>query len=72
LPLEEELDEQLGGGEEEVEDERAPSEGAEVEESADEPEEAMNEEGQVEGLVEAGGVGGGEVFGGFLWGVNFV
>lgn len=38
------------------------------EDGAEEPEEAVDEEGEVEGLVEAGGVGGREGFGGFLRG----
>jgi hypothetical protein len=64
------LDEQLGGGEEEVKDEGAAGEGGVEEEGADQPEQEVDEEGEVEGLVEAGGVGGSEGFGGFLGGVS--
>jgi hypothetical protein len=66
LALEEELDEQLGGGEKQVEKQRAAGEGGVVEDEAEEPEEEVDEEGEVEGLVEASGVGGREGFGGFL------
>lgn len=68
LPLEGELDEDLGRGEEEVEEEGAPREAGVEEDGAEEPEEAVDEEGEVEGLVEAGRVGGREGFGGFLGG----
>jgi hypothetical protein len=67
LALKGELDEQLRGREDQVKEERAAGKAAEEEEGAEEPEEAVDEEGEVESLVEACRVGGREGFGGFLW-----
>ena len=66
LTLEQEVDEELGGGEDEVQDQRAAREGGAEEEGAQDPEEAVEGEGEVEGLVEAARVVGGEGLGGFL------
>lgn len=69
LALENEVDEELGGGEEEVEEERSAGEGGAEEEGAVEPEEEVDYEGRDEGLVEAAGVGCGEGFDCFLGGM---
>jgi hypothetical protein len=66
LTLEEEVDEELGAGEDEVQDQRAAREGGAEEEGAQDPEEAVDGEGEVEGCVEAARVVGGEGLGGFL------
>lgn len=64
--LELEVYEELRGGEDEVEDQRAAREAGAEDEGAQQPEEAVDEEGCIEGLVEAARVGCGEGFGGFL------
>lgn len=66
LALEQEVDQELGAGEDEVQDQRAAREGGAEEEGAQDPEEAVDGEGEVEGCVEAARVVGGEGFGGFL------
>jgi hypothetical protein len=66
LALEEELDQELGGGEQNIQKQGPACEGGAVEEAAQEPVQAVDEEREVEGLVEARCVGGGEGFGGFL------
>ena len=64
------VDEQLWSGEDDVEDQTAPGEGAAEEEGAEQPEEAMDGEGDVESLIKAAGVVRGEGFGRFLGSVS--
>lgn len=64
--LEVEVDEELGGREEEVEEERCAGEGAAPEDCAQQPEEEVDGNGEVEGLVQAGDIRGGQGFGCFL------
>jgi hypothetical protein len=64
--LELQVDEQLRGREEEVEQQAAAGEGGAVDEGAQQPVEEVDEEGQVEGEIEALGIGGGQRLGGFL------
>ena len=64
--LELQVDQKLRGGEEEVEGQRATCERGAEDEGAEEPEEGVDGEGEVEGCIQAAGVGGGEGFGGFL------
>lgn len=70
MALEDEVDEELGGGEEEIEDEGAPGEGGAEEERAVEPEDEVDDERCDEGLVEAAGVGCGQGLDCFLEGVS--
>lgn len=65
-----ELDEELGRGEYEVQDDGFATEGRAEDEGAEEPPEEVDGEGDIEGLVEAFDVGGCEGFGSFLWGVS--
>lgn len=66
MTLEDKVDEELRRGENDVESERAPCEAGAEEQGAEEPEEAVEEGGCDEGLVEAARVGCGEGFDCFL------
>lgn len=72
MALEDEVDEELGGGEEEVEDQGAPGEAGAEDERAEEPEQAVEEGGCNEGLIQAAGVCCGEGLYCFLRGMSVV
>lgn len=60
------VDEELGRGEHEIQDQRAAGEGGAEYEGAQQPEQGVEGQREVEGEVQAARVGGGEGLGGFL------